>query len=63
MISIFTYGFDAAKMAFAKAGVPFSSLTDYQHLISLAVDKGLVTEKEQGILLKWREDPAGWTGV
>ena len=63
MVSIFTYGFDAARIAFDKAGITFSSLTNYQQLINLAVEKGMVSEKEQGVLLKWREDPANWKGV
>src|SRR5690348_9231181 len=40
MVSIFTYGFSKADEAFAAAGVPYRSLTNYQNLISLAVEKG-----------------------
>jgi orotate phosphoribosyltransferase len=63
MVSIFTYGFDAGRLAFEKAGLPYQSLTNYETLISLAVDKGMVTREQEGILLKWREDPANWKGV
>lgn len=60
MVSIFTYGFSVAAEAFAKAGLEYRSLTNYTSLINLAVEKGVVNADQQNILLKWREDPAGW---
>jgi orotate phosphoribosyltransferase len=63
MVSIFNYRFDAAEKAFQEAGIPLISLTDYPTLIELAVRKGLVKEAEQDVLLKWRTEPATWTGV
>lgn len=60
MVSIFNYGFDQAKTAFESAGILLRSLTDYPTLISLALEKGLVSADQQGALLKWREDPASW---
>jgi orotate phosphoribosyltransferase len=63
MVSIFTYGFPVAAEAFAAAGLEYRSLTNYTSLISLAVEKGLVSPDQQEILLKWREDPAKWSGV
>jgi orotate phosphoribosyltransferase len=62
MVSIFTYGFPVAAKAFENAGLAYHSLTDYPRLITLAVEKGLVTPEEEAVLLKWREDPANWTG-
>lgn len=63
MVSIFNYGFDAAANAFAEAGVPFRSLTQYETLIALAVEKGMVLPEQQEVLLKWRHNPAGWSGI
>ncbi len=63
MVSIFTYGFPVADEAFAKADVPFQSLTNYNQLVGLALEKGMFDRKLEPILLKWREDPANWTGV
>lgn len=63
MVSIFNYGFPVADEAFAKADVPFQSLTNYNQLISLALEKGMFDRKLEPILLKWREDPANWMGV
>jgi orotate phosphoribosyltransferase len=63
MVSIFTYGFNVAKEAFEKAGLHYVSLTNYEQLIGLAIDKGIVSADQQQVLLNWREDPANWTGV
>lgn len=63
MVSIFTYGFNVAKEAFEKANVPYIPLTTYEHCISLAIEKGIVSPDQQQILLNWREDPAKWTGL
>jgi orotate phosphoribosyltransferase len=63
MVSIFTYGFDAATEAFAAAGVPYVSLTNYPTMIELAIEKGIVSSEQQPILLKWQADPANWTGI
>ena len=63
MVSIFNYGFDAARLAFEAAGVPFTSLTDYPALLAQARKQGLVQGKHEEFLLKWRQDPANWKGV
>ena len=60
MVSIFTYGFQVATDLFAKENIEYYSLTNYPTLISLAIEKGVVSEQEKGILLNWREDPANW---
>jgi len=62
MVSIFTYGFPAATEAFTAASLPYQSLTDYPSLIELALKKGIVSPEQEEILLKWRDDPAGWKG-
>lgn len=63
MVSIFTYGFPVAAKAFADAGVPYQSLTNYTSLIDLAVEKGQVSPETQQLLMQWREDPANWKGI
>lgn len=62
MVSIFTYGFDVAAEAFDKAGVTLKSLTNYNTLIELALEKGIVSPADETTLLNWRENPAAWTG-
>lgn len=63
MVSIFTYGFTAATEAFEKASLRYYSLTDYPTLIGLALEGGLIRPEQEAVLLKWREDPARWTGT
>lgn len=60
MVSIFNYGFDVATDAIKAAGINCRSLTDYETLISLAIEKGIVSPDEHNTLLNWRTDPAGW---
>ena len=60
IVSIFTYGFAIALDQFNKARVQHQSLTDYESLISLAIDKGMINQNEQNTLLNWRIDPANW---
>jgi orotate phosphoribosyltransferase len=63
MVSIFNYGFDVAREAFERAGVPLFSLTDYSTLLQLSLQKGVVQSSDEEILLNWRSDPANWTGT
>lgn len=63
MVSIFTYGFPVAEQVFADAGVKYYSLTNYNSLIELAVETGIVGAAQQEVLLKWRQDPANWQPV
>ena len=63
MVSIFTYGFGVADKAFAEAGVPYRSLTNYENLVGLAIEKGIIAASMEPVLLKWREDPANWVGL
>ena len=60
MVSIFNYGFNVAVDAFEKANVPFVSLTNYETLIQLAVEKEIISPDQLNTLLEWRKAPAAW---
>ncbi len=60
MVSIFNYGFAEAREAFEKAKINSLSLTEYDSVISLAIEKGIIPEIDQKTLLNWRSDPANW---
>lgn len=62
MVSIFNYGFPQAAEAFEKAGIPFVSLTNYEVLIKLAVEKGIINAQAVEGLMQWRENPGEWGG-
>lgn len=60
MVSIFNYGFPLASEAFKAAGIEYYSLTNYPTLLKLAIEKGLISAEEEGVLLNWSADPSGW---
>ncbi len=60
MVSIFNYGFDTATNAFKEAKIPLHSLTDYNSVIELAIEKGYISPDDQNLLLNWRADPSNW---
>ena len=60
LVSIFNYGFYAAEEAFTAAALPCRSLTDYDTLIALAIEKGIVSADDEETLVEWKKDPAAW---
>ncbi len=60
MVAIFTYGFDVATEAFAKAEVDLHTLTNYRILLDQASTKGTIQQSELPKLNEWRQDPANW---
>lgn len=60
MVSIFNYGFPHAKQAFESAEVKNISLTNYPSLISLAIEKGIVTADQENLLMEWAQNPSEW---
>lgn len=63
MVSIFNYGFDQASLAFNNANINYKSLTTYEEMIGLIIEKGIVSADQESILLKWRENPSIWSGL
>ncbi|MBK7553149.1 MAG: orotate phosphoribosyltransferase [Flavobacteriales bacterium] len=63
MASIFTYGFDEARVAFDNAKVKLHSLTNYSILLDQALHSGYITEKDLLPLNEWRKDPSTWGKV
>ena len=60
MVSIFTYGFPIAQQAFADAGIEVRSITNYESLINLTIEKGIVDAAQLNSLLNWRSNPSEW---
>lgn len=60
MAAIFTYGFETAQQSFKNANVDLFTLSNYEHLLNLAVAKKYITESEQEILKEWNTAPESW---
>ena len=60
MAAIFTYDFDVAGEQFRREQVPLFTLTDYPHLIDIAVKTGYVKNQHLESLKAWRENPENW---
>ena len=60
MVSIFTYGFDAAVKAFDAAACSYFSLTDYNTLVEAAVENKYIDENQLPSLAAWRRNPEIW---
>ena len=60
MVAIFSYGFDIASENFKNANVNLNTLSSYENLLNLAVEKKYITEEEQITLQEWRRSPSTW---
>ncbi|OXG06603.1 orotate phosphoribosyltransferase [Flavobacterium araucananum] len=60
MAAIFTYGFNVAEDNFKNANIDLYTLSNYENLLDLAVQKQYITEEQQSTLLEWNESPSTW---
>lgn len=61
VVSIFTYGLDKGKEAFAQEGIKSESLTDFTNLVEVAIEKGYISKDDQESLLSWSKAPSDWS--
>ncbi|WP_066318322.1 orotate phosphoribosyltransferase [Bacillus sp. FJAT-29814] len=61
VVSIFTYGLDKGKIAFAEEGIVSHSLTDFPALVETAIEKGYISQADQESLLDWSKNPGEWS--
>lgn len=60
MAAIFTYGFDISVNSFKDANCPLVTLTDYNTLITQALDSNYISVDDLESLREWRQNPAEW---
>ncbi|MBL7755239.1 MAG: orotate phosphoribosyltransferase [Chitinophagaceae bacterium] len=60
LVSVFNYGFQEAQQLFEKEAVRTLSLSNYNALLDLALQKGMIQDSELNLLETWRENPAAW---
>lgn len=60
MAAIFTYGFAIAEENFKNANLDLYTLSNYENLLDLAVQKQYISEQQQLTLQEWSVTPATW---
>ncbi|MBN3525990.1 orotate phosphoribosyltransferase [Paenibacillus apiarius] len=60
VFAIFSYQLDKAVSAFAEAGIPLRTLSNYSALIDTALELGVIQASDLDVLKAWRRDPASW---
>jgi len=60
MVAIFTYGFPLAQANFKDAGITLNTISDYEHLIDIALEKGHISDAQLETLKAWRTQPETW---
>ena len=58
--SIFSYGFQQSEDNFKNAGSLYYSLSDYDALLKIALEKGTIKESDLEMLNEWRQSPETW---
>lgn len=61
MCGLFTYGFPAADEAFAKAGLPLHTISNYTALMEVAEELQIVSPEQREKLAEWRTSPSTWS--
>jgi orotate phosphoribosyltransferase len=60
MLATFSYGFNVADKNFEEANIKLVCLSDYDHLVELALKKNYITSEQLIYLKAWRVDPGNW---
>lgn len=60
LAAIVSYGFDEADRAFEQAGVKLHTLTDFETLLDIALERELFTDAEARLIRDWLADPHSW---
>jgi len=61
MISIYTYNFKSAEENFKKNKLQVISLSNFDSLIKVALERSYITEDDFEQLKEWHKDPEGWS--
>lgn len=60
VMAIVTWELEESKRAFQEAGLRLSPLTSFSHIVSLALERGVITKEQWEKILEFRKDPRGW---
>ncbi len=59
-LALFSYDFKEAKQAFAEAGCPLLTISDYPSLVQKAIESNYINSSDADILSSWNQDPVAW---
>lgn len=60
VFAIFSYQLEKATFAFAEAGIPTRTLSNYSVLIHTALAQGVIQVEDMDVLQAWRHNPTTW---
>jgi len=63
VLAIFTYGFAKATTTFEAANCKFKTLTDYDTLLTEAINSNYIEPQQLDLLKEWRQHPQEWSPV
>lgn len=61
MLAIFTYNLSKARDNFKTDGCPLITLTNFDTLISKALNDNYINEEDYASLIDWKKDPQAWS--
>ena len=61
MAAVFTYGFPIAEKKFNAASCKLVTLSNYESLLQLLLEKKSITKDQLNVLKAWRKDPENWS--
>lgn len=59
-LAIISYGFPEAVEAFAKANVRLHATTDFQAVLAVAKERGVLDDNSAAVVSDWLQEPHGW---
>jgi orotate phosphoribosyltransferase len=59
-LAIISYGFVDAAEAFRKAGVRLHAATDFEAVLAVALERGVIDQDGAKIVQDWLQEPHGW---
>lgn len=63
MVAIFSYGFQIAEENFNHYKCPLLTLSNYNCLIDIALEKNYINSEDMDSLKAWRENPEHWNAL
>ncbi len=59
-LAIISYGFSEARSAFERADIALHTLTDFETLLQLALERQTMNAEQVRLIRRWFEDPYAW---